>query len=59
MAKVYKNMSTLFERVKLGKIDNQSSVVTKTFSNITYFKKERISTTTSSLFRCKSIRFIY
>lgn len=42
MAKVYKNMSTLFERVKLGKIDNQSSVVTKTFSNITYFKKKEL-----------------
>tara|TARA_R110000868_G_scaffold69210_4_gene204052 strand:- start:1273 stop:2961 length:1689 start_codon:yes stop_codon:yes gene_type:complete len=42
MAKVYKNMSTLFERVKLGKIDNQSSVVTKTFSNISYFKKKEL-----------------
>ena len=42
MAKVYKNMSTLFERVKLGKIDNQSSVITKTFSNISYFKKKEL-----------------
>lgn len=40
MAKVYKSMSTIFERVKSGKIDNV--VKTNKFSGITYFKRNEI-----------------
>lgn len=40
MAKAYKSMSTILERVKTGKIDNV--VKTNKFSNITYFKKNEI-----------------
>jgi hypothetical protein len=40
MAKTYKNMSTILEKVKTGKIDNV--VKTNKFSNIKYFKKNEI-----------------
>jgi hypothetical protein len=40
MAKTYKNMSTILEKVKTGKIDNV--VKTSKFSNIKYFKKNEI-----------------
>jgi hypothetical protein len=40
MAKAYKSMSTILERVKTGKIDNV--VKTNKFSNITYFKRNEI-----------------
>ena len=40
MAKTYKNMSTILEKVKTGKIDNV--VKTNKFSNITYFKRNEI-----------------
>ena len=40
MAKVYKNMSTILEKVKSGKID--SGIKTNKFSGIKYFKKNEI-----------------
>lgn len=39
-AKIYKNMNTLFERVKTGKVGG--NVAVKTFSNINYFKKKEL-----------------
>lgn len=38
--KIYKNMNTLFERVKTGKV--RGNVAVKTFSNINYFKKKEL-----------------
>lgn len=38
--KIYKNMNTLFERVKTGKVGG--NVAVKTFSNINYFKKKEL-----------------
>lgn len=39
-AKIYKNMNTLFEKVKTGKVGG--NVAVKTFSNINYFKKKEL-----------------
>lgn len=41
-AKNYKNMNTLFERVKEGKITTNNESSFKTFSNIQYFKKNEL-----------------
>jgi hypothetical protein len=43
-AKNYKNMNTLFERVKEGKITTNNESSFKTFSNIQYFKKNELIT---------------